>query len=64
LGEGDRNFRGIYRVIRLVSIAKYGCFGVIQDIDSASFSLYVLVTKKCEKTSLWNFCVFCVVWRE
>jgi hypothetical protein len=51
-------------VIRLVSIAKYGCFGVIQDIDSASFSLYVLVTKKCEKTSLWNFCVFCVVWRE
>jgi hypothetical protein len=49
-------------VIRLVSMAEYGCFGVIQDVDSASFSLCVLVTKRCERTLLWNFYVFRAVW--
>jgi hypothetical protein len=36
---------------------------VIQDVDSVSFYLCVLLTERCERTSLWNFYVFCVVWR-
>jgi hypothetical protein len=33
-------------------------------VDCESFSLCVLVTERCEGTSLWSFCVFRVVRRD